>query len=545
MCVIGILVALTLLVSAACNRTAENGSTEFPMSDCSSLRDLEISASMIGLPTSGAVVQNASPMAATEGKNNNGEFCQVTGTIKPLNAESPNIEFEVNLPAKWNGRALQMGGGGYNGTLVDGLGGYTLQPANEETPLKQGYVTLGSDGGHKSTWAFDGRFGLDDEALLNFGKQSIKKTHDAAAVIIQKAYGRAPDRFYFIGGSQGGHEALDAAARYPEDYDGVVSHYPAYNVTMLHLGSLNVGRTMYSNGGAGWINPKKTKLITDTVYAACDKLDGTEDGIISNVKGCNAAFDIHTLRCRDGKDTGDTCLSDEQLMAVQKIVSDYKPGFEIAGSDSFSRWPLLEGALFQVSTFGVGPKPVPSRSDMTSAMNNGLLYSVGEQTVKYIITRNPDQDALAFDEKVWKDRIAEVASIMDVTDVSLEKFRAKGGKIILTHGTMDDFITPHNSETYYERQVQQFTKPVVDTFIRFYMIPGLGHGFGPFNAKFDGLEALQNWVEKDQAPGQLTAIDENPNANRSRPLCPWPAWPKFTGIAGAENDAASFTCVTE
>jgi feruloyl esterase len=77
------------------------------------------------------------------------------------------------------------------------------------------------------------------------------------------------------------------------------------------------------------------------------------------------------------------------------------------------------------------------------------------------------------------------------------------------------------------------------------MIPGLGHGFGPFNAKFDSLQVLQDWVEKGEAPGQLTAIDENPNANRSRPLCEWPAWPKFTGEAGTENEAASFTCVTE
>ena len=76
-------------------------------------------------------------------------------------------------------------------------------------------MTLGSDGGHKSTAGFDGRFAMDDEALANFGKQSVKKAHDAAMAVIAKAYGRAPERFYFIGGSQGGHEALDAAARYP------------------------------------------------------------------------------------------------------------------------------------------------------------------------------------------------------------------------------------------------------------------------------------------------------------------------------------------
>ena len=67
---------------------------------------------------------------------------------------------------------------------------------------------------------------------------------------------------------------------------------------------------------------------------------------------------------------------------------------------------------------------------------------------------------MTFDPKQYQSRIATVASIMDVTDVSLEKFKAKGGKIILTHGTADDFITPHNTELYYQRQVKQFGGPV-------------------------------------------------------------------------------------
>jgi feruloyl esterase len=132
---------------------------------------------------------------------------------------------------------------------------------------------------------------------------------------------------------------------------------------------------------------------------------------------------------------------------------------------------------------------------------------------------------------------------MDVTDVSLAPFRAKGGKILMTHGTADDFITPHNSEAYYERQVKQFGQAGVDSFMRFYMIPGFGHGFGPFNAKIDSLTALRNWVEKGEAPKGLTATDGNANANRTRPLCDWPKWPKFTGAPGTEHSAASFTCV--
>src|SRR5215470_4135642 len=156
---------------------------------CASLQDFSIPASAIGLPTSGAVVQTAVSVAAAEEKNVNGDFCKVTGIVKPKNPGSPNLEFEVNLPPNWNGRALQMGGGGYDGTLVTGLLPFTLEPPTMPTPLKQGYVTLGSDGGHKGGPGFDGSFALDEEALVNYGKQSVKKTHDVASAIIKKAYG--------------------------------------------------------------------------------------------------------------------------------------------------------------------------------------------------------------------------------------------------------------------------------------------------------------------------------------------------------------------
>src|SRR5688572_23254271 len=267
---------------ATTGRAAGDVQLPLPSTACTALQGLSIEADAIGLATSGAVVQSAVAVAAAEGGNVNGDFCKVIGFVLPFRVGSPTLQFEVNLPASWNGRALQMGGGGYDGTLVTGLTVYSNQPRTTDTPLKQGYVTLGSDGGHQGRPGFDGSFALDDEALLNFGQQSVKKTHDAAMAVITQAYGGAPDRFYFIGGSQGGHEALDAAARYPDDYDGVVAHYPAYNVTLLHLGSLNAGRALYADGEAAWINPAKTKLIGDAVYLMCDGLDGVRDGIISN-----------------------------------------------------------------------------------------------------------------------------------------------------------------------------------------------------------------------------------------------------------------------
>ncbi len=513
---------------------------------CAALTGLRIPAASIGLPTTGATVEKAALVAAAPGGNASGEYCAVTGVIAPVSALAPAIEFEVNLPSSWNEKSVQMGGGGYDGVLVNATGRAALEPADVPTPLEQGYVTLGSDGGHKGGPGFDGRFGTNDEALLNYGKQSIKKTHDVALEIIRKRYGKPPRRFYFIGGSQGGHEALDAAARYPADYDGVVANFPAYNVTMLHLASLNVGKAIYARQGAGWLSPAKTRLLTNAVYAACDtvELDGVKDGIISNVAGCNAILNVKTiesrLACPPGVDN-ESCLTPAQIVAVAQITSPYRPGFPIAGMDEFPRWPLLEGALFQVSNFGARPNPANP-----PAADDALLYNAGAATAKYIITRDPSLDALTFEPNsnaALRARTQEVAAIMDVTDIDLTPFRKKGGKILLVHGTADDFISPHNTVAYYNRQRALQGPHALDSFLRFYLIPGLGHGMGPFNAKYDGLKAVEDWVEKGHAPGTLIAVDENPSTHgRTRPMCVFPAWPRYTG-AGPVDAASSYRCV--
>ncbi|MDR6707437.1 MULTISPECIES: tannase/feruloyl esterase family alpha/beta hydrolase [unclassified Novosphingobium] len=514
---------------------------ESPAGACAGLAGMSIPASKIGLPTTGAVVSTAR-LVLPDSSNPNGEFCEVRGFILPASTDAPKMEFEVNLPTAWNRKAVQFGGGGFDGVLVTGLGHAALQPDSVRNPLAQGYVTLGSDGGHKGTAGFDGSFALNDEALLNFGQQSVKKAHDAAMAIITARYGRAPKRFYFIGASQGGHEALDAAARYPADYDGVVASYPAYNVTMLHLGSWNVGMALYENGGAGWLNPAKTKLLTDAVYAACDSLDGAKDGIISNVKGCNKRFSIATvratLRCADGKDTGDACLSDAQIAAVEKITSPFRPGFPISGSEVFARWALLEGALFHGPST-LGSRPVPANPPTAA---DPLLYNAGSGTIKYVITRQPGFDPLTFRPDEWKARVQQSGQIMDVTDVDLTPFRRKGGKIILTHGTIDDFITPHNSEAYYERQLARHGKANLPSFMRFYVIPGFGHGFGLFSARFDGLAAIDRWAETGRAPERPIAVDANKDQHRTRPMCEFGSWPRYRGT-GSVDSAASFTCV--
>jgi feruloyl esterase len=281
------------------------------------------------------------------------------------------------------------------------------------------------------------------------------------------------------------------------------------------------------------------------VYAACDTLDGARDGIISNIAGCNKAFTIdsvrNTLRCADGRDSGDACLSDAQIGAVDKINRSYSLSVPtMSGLTTYPKWPILEGATFLANTLGSTPTP-----SQTPSATDAFQYRVAAGTVRYVITQDPNYNVLAFDPDKWAKRITEVSEIWDANSVDLSQFASKGGKVILTVGTIDDSITPYNTVNYYERLVTRFGQATMDTFVRFYRIPGLGHGNGVFNAKFDALGALDRWVVQGHAPGTLEAVDANPASNqRRRPMCVYPAWPRYIGT-GDVNAASSFSCVID
>src|SRR5882672_5084037 len=89
-------------------RAAEDTPVRMATTACTGLQGFSIPTSAIGLPTSGAVVQTAVAVNASDQGNINGGFCKAIGIVKPQHAGSPNLEFEVNLPLAWNGRALQM-----------------------------------------------------------------------------------------------------------------------------------------------------------------------------------------------------------------------------------------------------------------------------------------------------------------------------------------------------------------------------------------------------------------------------------------------------
>jgi hypothetical protein len=209
-----------------------------------------------------------------------------------LDPNAPPVNFEARRP---NGKAVQYGGGGSNGVLITGLA--PLRSARRDTPVPvaRGFATWGTDSGHDNKQLPHPRaFALNDESLVNMAYAAYKKTHEVGALIARTFYDQAPAKIYFYGGSEGGREALMMAQRFPTDFDGIVSVVPVANYTG---GNLMRAKLAQLQREGGWINPAKVKLIQNAVNAACDKLDGLEDGVISAYEKCLSTFDLGTLRC--------------------------------------------------------------------------------------------------------------------------------------------------------------------------------------------------------------------------------------------------------
>ena len=294
----------------------------------------------IGLAVS-AVTLNA-PQWHAEG-NGGPAFCGIDGLMLPVDKGSTarSIHFGVAMPASWSQRAVQLGGGGMNGSipvLTGGPGRYG------ESYLTRGLATYGSDSGHQSGFGRGpggppdpaaNEWAINDEAIANLGYMQLKKTHDAAMVLMQRLYGARPRFNYFFGTSQGGREALTVVQRYPADYDGVAAEVPIVNFSTLMLAPelIRIQEKPLTN----WVTPAKVNAIRGEFMRQCDKLDGLVDGVINNYMACRAIFDVKqgapnrnpwaAKRCPNNVDPNpqDTsaaaCLTDGQIATLKVVYS--------------------------------------------------------------------------------------------------------------------------------------------------------------------------------------------------------------------------------
>ena len=465
--------------------------------------------------TLGAAVVQSSTFVDTKGDMP--EYCEVKAKI------NPQLNFSVRLPSEWNGKLVYSGGGGFDGSV------YPV----DASALRKGFAQVASDSGHQgNTW--DASWALNDElALNNYGYLSTPTVMTDTLKIVKQRYGRGPALSYFEGCSNGGREALMNAQRFPELFDGILAAAPAYNITGLFLAFNRVQKALVQPGAA--LPKAKITTLARAVLAACDRLDGVADGIVSNIEACKNAFNPATLRCPDGIDTGDACLSDPQLHVVQTWASEYSLA---NGRFMGAAWPL--------SGNEDEPKGWPYwvTGDPAANMPVSAQFGLQDGMVRYILTKNPMLNSLSFEPEEYLGEISLAATLLDATNANLTPFRARSGKLILWHGTSDTAIPVGGTSKYYLDMVREVGGQVVaDEFVRYYTAPGVLHcGGGPGADSTDLLGVLDDWVASGRSPGELVAEKVIPgSASMSRPLCLYPKYPHYVG-AGNVNAASSYRC---
>ncbi len=445
-------------------------------------------------------------------------YCRVTALI------APKLNFEVRLPADWNGKLHYSGGGGFNGSI----------PALDKSALSQGYVDVASDSGHTGSSSLDGSFALNDPAALRlFSRLSVPTVAAAAKLITEATYGEAPMRSYFEGCSNGGREGLMSALRFPTLFDGVIAKAPAKFIAPIE----NYQRTakLLADVPGSRFSSAKVSLLSTALLAACDGLDGAADGIIANTSACQ--FDPAVLRCASGGDEGDSCLSDAQINVLHTETSRMTGGNGTPHVTSHAPFALL-GELAS----GGGWSGWILGDPLTTV--TGLF---GASVVQNLLGATPGTRWVDFDFKAHAALVQTMADEIDVTDGNLNPFKSNGGKLILWHGAADPAVPLQSTVDYHDAVAAAVGgAPAMEGFARLYVAGGVLHCSGGSGADQTTalLPALDAWVTRNTAPGDLQARRVNTTSGAtvlSRPLCRHPAFPRYKG-SGDLNDAANYSC---
>jgi feruloyl esterase len=433
-------------------------------------------------------------------------FCRVQLTIGTATSE-------VWLPVAWNYRLSGWGDGGELGAIIyDEL----------YDAVAYGFVGVSSDLGHQSTGS-DASWALNRPDLIReFGRTATHDMTIAAKTLTKLYYGQAPNHSYFIGASAGGRQALMEAQDYPDDYDGIVSVSPGQHWTHLMSGMIEQELDLGGSGTSdAQLSDAQALALNTAVIAACDALDGLADGLIENPQQCH--FDPGALLCATTNPRPD-CLSPVQIDAVRRL---YLP-FRLSNGELV--YPgLPRGSEYEWSC---------------SVLHNAFNFPFADVWYQDEVWSDPNWDFHTFDPDVdvpYADKL--LGETLNGSSPNIDRFIARGGKLVIAQGDSDAIVVPENTIDYYLTLKQRYGART-GKFVRLFMEPGVGHcapAVGP--GSWNIYAVIENWVESETAPDSIVAYQYNSDGtvNRTRPLCPYPTQAKYSG-QGDVNDYRNFTC---
>ena len=405
-------------------------------------------------------------------------------------AKGSNILVEVWLPdaAKWNERFLGLGNGGAAGKINSG----SLDGASAN-----GYAVATTDMG--TTPNSDSGVG-NPEVWKDFGFRATHLMTVAGKQIVRAHYGRNPEFSYFSGGSTGGQQALQEAQRYPEDYDGIAAAVAAHCRTPLHAYFL-------------W---------NDQILRRCPFTKEQDASVIAAANEVMASREIPSVA---GKFVSDPRCSAEEIEAV--IALARKRDATLTDAHAAALRKLFDGPRHAVTGERIF-NSIPPGSSILAA--HGHLY-----LFQWVFGKDKALEEINFGADI-DTYTAALAPYLNAENLDLSAFAKQGGKLIMTLGTADSVVPYHASIDYYERVIERFGGlDPVQSFFRFYLVPGLAHGGGPgINQAPNLLDAVRAWRETGTAPVGLTGRHvEEGKVTWEMPIYPYPM--KTGWDAGTRN----------
>ncbi len=223
----------------------------------------------------------------------------------------PEVAFEVNLPAAWNGRFYMIGNGGLAGQGPDDQ----RRAAERGAALEHGFAIASTNTGHDAGEEPSGTFVLSNpRKAIDYAYRAVHVTATTAKEIAGRYYGRAPAYSYWNSCSNGGRQGLLEAQRYPADFDGIVANAPWVDQTGFTIGALWNQRAL----DQAPVSAGKVALVARQVMEQCDAVDGLADGLIDDPRECSFEVARDVPQCPAGQDS-DACLTAPQAAAIQKI----------------------------------------------------------------------------------------------------------------------------------------------------------------------------------------------------------------------------------
>jgi feruloyl esterase len=459
-----------------------------PVVDCSQLASVDITdIGGAGSKIASATITTATINGATV------QLCTVKGTLAPSNT------FAVALPVStWTQRFAELGCGGLCGNVSDP----TKQSSfsfSYNCPLVQqgGFVTAATDMGHTGS---DATWSSDTQKQADFAYRGQHITTLAAKKLIKSYYGQAQKYAYFVGCSDGGREALMAAQRYPNDYNGIVAGARP---------PISRRRTRCITAGA-WCRTARPAITPATsccmrTRQRCCTRPWSRPAVAPAVRR-TACSRIRVLQLQSGFDPvrgrrdGHQQLPDRGRShhgsRIYSGPTDTTTGKRmLAGSPQFGSEANWIGVEVPNSNSTDAPVPVTSLfSNMIVTGAYNLIFT-GSPTMPNINTFG------YHDGNFYTDYLQANHPLNDATNPDLSAFQKAGGKLILWHGWADQHISPLFTIAYYEAMQNTMGTSAVDAFARLYLVPGVSHcGGGEGNPNIDLVSRITAWVEQGTAP---------------------------------------------